>query len=164
MSTLTLHSLCTHSALTLRSLCAHSALSVRRGVRAGYAAFLSTILRTGSQVIGVCLFFFMFNYLFDSVIAFVLYSSLLPRWARNLLSVCFPPFLYALGFTDLYDALGANGKGMKWEEIDDNGVTCDTYCARVCQCDYTPEEEDPVNGKPYVIYPLSETMEWCAVT
>ena len=164
MSTLTLHSLCTHSALTLRSLCAHSALSVRRGVRAGYAAFLSTILRTGSQVIGVCLFFFMFNYLFDGVIAFVLYSSLLPRWARNLLSVCFPPFLYALGFTDLYSALGANGKGMRWEDIDDNGFTCPTYCARVCQCDYTPEEEDPVNGKPYVIYPLSETMEWCAVT
>ena len=137
---------------------------MRRGVRAGYAAFLSTILRTGSQVIGVCLFFFMFNYLFDTVIAFVLYSSLLPRWARNLLSVCFPPFLYALGFTDLYSALGANGKGMRWEDIDDNGFTCPTYCARVCQCDYTPEEEDPVNGKPYVIYPLSETMEWCAVT
>ena len=128
---------------------------MRRGVRAGYAAFLSTILRTGSQVIGVCLFFFMFNYLFDSVIAFVFYSSLLPRWARNLLSVCFP---------DLYSALGANGKGMRWEDIDDNGFTCPTYCARVCQCDYTPEEEDPVNGKPYVIYPLSETMEWCAVT
>ena len=39
---------------------------------AGYAAFISTFLRSGGQVIGVGLFFFMFNYLFDGVIAFVL--------------------------------------------------------------------------------------------
>ena len=79
---------------------------------AGYASFLSTFLRSGGQVIGVCLFFFMFNWLFDGVVAGVLYSSLLPRFWRNVLSVCFPPFLYARGSQDLYDALGANGKGM----------------------------------------------------
>ena len=79
---------------------------------AGYAAFLSAFLRSGGQVIGVCLFFFMFNWLFDGVVAGVLYSSLLPRFWRNVLSVCVPPFLYARGSQDLYDALGANGKGM----------------------------------------------------
>ena len=127
---------------------------------AGYAAFLSAFLRSGGQVIGVGLFFFMFNYLFDGVISYVLYSSLLPRWARNLISVCFPPFLYAQGSQDLYDALGADGKGMRWEDIGDNAFECPVFCARLCQCDYTAEEEDPINGKPFLIMPLAETMEW----
>ena len=155
---------CTYHALTIRLPCAYHAYHAARSTSSGYAAFLSTLLRSGGQVIGVGLFFFMFNYLFDGVIAFILYSSLLPRWARNLISVCFPPFLYAQGSQDLYDALGPDGKGMRWEDIGDSGLDCPVYCARLCQCDYTPEEDDPINGKPFVIYPLAETMEWRAVT
>ena len=56
---------------------------------------------------------------------------------------------------DLGQALGSNGKGMRWEDLEDNGEECDNYCAFLCQCDGYEG-----GGEPYVIFPLGELMEW----
>ena len=126
---------------------------------AGFASFLSTFLRSTTGALGMSLFLFMVNWLIGGALTRILYTNLIPRSARNALSLL-PSILYNKAYGDLNDAVGAKGKGMRWEHLSDNDYDCPSYCALFCLCDYTPVDDDPINGEPFYIFPIGECMEW----
>jgi ABC-type multidrug transport system ATPase subunit len=126
---------------------------------AGFASFLSTFLRSTTSALGMSLFLFMVNWLIGGALTRILYTNLIPRSARNALSLL-PSILYNKAYGDLNDAVGGKGKGMRWEHLSDNDYDCPSYCALFCLCDYTPVDDDPINGEPFYIFPIGECMEW----